>query len=264
MRILMAARFTVKEQPVGGVQSWIEAIKTQLEAMRHEVVTWGRDNPVQPSGRFDLGIFAHWCETGQHAALCDKTISVSHGIIEPERPGNAERVLFTSEGVRDHWNQSGDIIRQPIDTDFWSPAKTQRIYLTRFSYRAGLVFAIKLAGDMGLTYRHVKQATPRQARDILRQSACVLATGRAALEAMAVGVPVVICDDRSTYQQPLLDTDTLGSMGRNYSGRGGIAPTRENLKAAIESAIKSGSLRDHVLENHDAEQIALQLTDGLV
>jgi hypothetical protein len=87
----------------------------------------------------------------------------------------------------------------------------------------------------------------------------VLATGRAALEAMACDVPVVICDHRSAYQGPLMDLDIDGSMTRNYSGRGGETPTIENVRAAIEHAIDSGGKREHVLKHHDVRHVVDQL-----
>jgi len=257
MRILLAARYTSKQRPIGGVQSWIDTIAAVLRE-NHEVVTWGRGE-ANPHGRFDLGIIANWCDSGHLAALCDKTISVSHGIIEPEKPGPADVQLFTSEKGHEYWKGNGDIIRQPISTDFWSPVDCEKKYLTRFSYRAGLGFVPQIAQSMGLEYRHVRSETPEAARDILRQSAVALCTGRAALEAMAVGVPVVICDHRRGYMPPLMDIDTLGSAARNYSGRGGIEPTMLNVLKACRDAIKTGSLRAHVERHHDVRDITNQL-----
>lgn len=260
MRVLLAARFTIKQVQVGGVQSWIESVAAPMRNEGCEVVTWGRGEPAPPGG-FDVGILAHWCETGHLAEQCDRTISVSHGPIAPEKPGPADRVLFTSEGVRDHWNGDGDIIRQPIDLDFWSPAQSQRVYLARHSYRNGLAFVPQIASQLNLQFRHIHKATYRGVRETLRQSAVVLATGRAALEAMACDAPVVICDHRHQYQDALLDPDTLGAMQRNYSGRGGVTPTPENVRAAVCEAIKTGGMRTHVAKYHDATKIATQLLE---
>lgn len=250
MRILLAARYTIKQQPIGGVQSWIEAIKGALKG--HQVDTWGRGEPV-PTHRYDMGILANWCDTSHLAAWCDKYITVSHGIIKPERPG--PNPLFTSEEVRNHWYGKGDIIRQPIDLKFWSPADVDKVFLTQFSYRSRLPYIPEIAETLGLEYIHVADLSPIQVRAALRQSACVLATGRAAVEAMACGVPVVICDDRP-YQGALLDTDTTGAMKRNYSGRGGVLPDPVNVTEAILDAIERGSLRRHAERYHDAEKIA--------
>jgi hypothetical protein len=75
---------------------------------------------------------------------------------------------------------------------------------------------------------------------------------------MACGAPVVIVDDRP-YQGPLHDPATLGSRARNYSGRGGIKPTAENINHAIDAAVQAGSLRAHVEAHHDARKIVQEL-----
>lgn len=245
---------------MGGVQSWIESVAAPMRAWGHEVVTWGRGEPTPPGPQFDLGIFAHWAETSHLMPLCKRWVNISHGPIAPEKPGReADRVLFTSEGVRDHWGVEGDIIRQPIDLSFWSPVQARRIYLTRHSYRHGLGFVPGIASRLNLKFKHISKAAYRSVRETLRESAVVLATGRAALEAMACGCAVVICDHRHQYQDALLDPDTLGAMERNYSGRGGVTPTPENIETAIRHALKIGSLRSHVERHHDAKAIAKQL-----
>ena len=259
MRILLAARYTARQVQMGGVQSWIESVAAPMEADGHEVVKWGRGDRL-PEGRFDVGILAHWAETGHLSSLCHRTVNVSHGPIEPEKPGFAAgRVVFTSEGVRDYWGVHGDIIRQPIDLDFWSPAQARRILLTRHSYRGGLGFVPGLASKFNLQYRHVTKETYRGVLEALRQSAVVLATGRAALEAMACGCAVIIADHRHQYQGALFDPDTLGAMHRNYSGRGGITPTAQNIETAIREATQTGSLRAHVEQHHDAVKIAAEI-----
>ena len=258
MRILIASKYgphgAVK---IGGVQSWALTLGDALTHLGHEVTQWeyGESAPTKP---YDLGVLSHWRFTGAVAQFCKRVVNVSHGVIDDERPkyGN---VLFTSEEVRDHWGTRGGILRQPIDLDFWSPAKARQEYLIRYSYRGGLDWVPEVAQSLNLPYRHINGVTHRQARDWLRQAAVVLATGRAALEAMACGAPVVICDHRHPYQGPLLDTDTLGSMTRNYSGRGGHEPIPSILRASCEAAMARGSLRWHVEENHGADAVAAQL-----
>jgi hypothetical protein len=187
---------------------------------------------------------------------------VCHGIIPAEKPGRGDLVAFTSEEIRDHWNADGPIIRQPIDLGFWSPEQNPQIYLTRFSYRGGLPFFSALAASMGLAPQHLRNANPKRARSVIRQSTCVIATGRAALEAMACNIPVVICDHRSAYQGPLMDLDIQGAMTRNYSGRGGVVPIMENVKRAIDSVMTNGfPMRNHVLKYHDSKNIVDQLLE---
>ena len=264
MRILIAA----KHPPggalkIGGVQSWCKTIGDELKARGHDVRYWGPGQPI-PLGGSDLGIIANAGDTQRAFDWCRKSITVSHGIIPAEKPPAGRMVVFTSEEVRDHWKGAGDIIKQPLDLEFWQPEQAKKIYLTRFSYRNGLDFVPSVAQCMDLEYIHLKNSEPEQVRDVLRQSAVALCTGRAAVEAMAVGVPVVICDHRRGYMPPLMDIDTLGSAARNYSGRGGIEPNMLNVLKACRDAIKTGSLRQHVIDNHDAESIAQQLLENVV
>lgn len=260
MRILLAAKHApYGKHLIGGVQSWCRTVAKELIKRGQYVVTWGPEQVV-PLGGFDLGIIANVSDTARALDLCQKNIIVCHGIIPAEAPpGN--RAVFTSEEVRDHWGGDGPVIRQPIDLKFWSPVKYDKKYLTRFSYRSGLRFLPSLAASLGLQPNHLRNVHPEQARHIIRQSACVIATGRAALETMACGVPVVICDHRSAYQGPLLDLNTAGAMYRNYSGRGGITPTLANVKQAVGHAIAAEGMRAHVVKHHNVVNIVDQLLE---
>jgi len=240
-------------------------VADELADRGHTVETWGPEQPM-PIGTFDFGIIANVLDTGKVMSQCAKFISVSHGIIPAERPykGECSKVVYTSEEVRDHWGVEGTVIRQPINLDFWKPSRShKRKYLTRFSYRAGLPFVPKIAEAMKLRYIHVRSDKPGHVRETLRQSFCVLATGRAALESMACGVPTVICDHRSAYQAPLLDLHPGRSRVRNYSGRGGIIPTFNNVTGAINAAISRGDMRHHVEKHHDAKDITDQLLGAM-
>ena len=258
MRILLAAKHAPHgSRPIGGVQSWCRTVASELARRGHEVETWGPEQPA-PLGGFDLGLIANVGDTKRAKAYCRNTLTICHGIIPAENPLGG-RVAFTSEGVRDHWGGQGAVLRQPIDLAFWSPGPGTKEYLTRFSYRGGLRFISSLARELKFEYRHVRDLESRAVREILRQSACVLATGRAALEAMACGAPVVLCDHRSAYQGPLMDLDIEGAATRNYSGRGGITPTVHTVREAIKSSIKQGSRRQHVEANHNVVDIVDQI-----
>ncbi len=262
MKILLAAKHAPHgKHPIGGVQSWCRTVAQELIVRGHAVKTWGPEQAV-PLGGFDLGIIANVGDTSRAMDWCRKTIVVCHGIIPAEEPPSSG-VIFTSEEVRDHWYGDGPVIRQPIDLDFWSPdSRYLQIFLTRFSYREGLSFVRSLAEPWKLQYYHLRNADSKKACKVLRQSACVLATGRAALEAMACSVPVVLCDHRSAYQGPLMDLDTTGGMLRNYSGRGGVTPTLSSVKQAVGQAVEAGSMREHVVKYHNVKDIVDQLLEA--
>jgi hypothetical protein len=260
MRILLAAKHAPHgPRPIGGVQTWCRTVAAELKKRGHDVETWG---PGQSTilGGFDLGIMANVQDTHRAWAWCRRHITVCHGIIPAEKPGGG-RVVFTSEEVRDHWGEDGPIIRQPIDTEFWSAPWHLSIFLTRFSYRRGLAFVPKLADKLGLRYNHLHNSNEKEVRNQLCQSACVLATGRAALEAMSCNVPVVICDHRAAYQPALMDVHTAQQIHRNYSGRGGVVPVPGLLEGAVVQAMGKGGMRDHVLKHHDVKDVVDQLLE---
>jgi len=265
MRILLAAKHAPHgSRPIGGVQSWCRTVANELARRGHEVETWGPEQPL-PVDTFDLGVVANIMDTIPILGQCKSRVIVCHGIIPAENPASRiaakAPVAYTSEEVRDHWGGQGAVLRQPIDLTFWSPGPGPglRKYLTRFSYRGGLPFVPSIAQGLKLEYKHVRNLPPRAVRDILRRSACVLATGRAALEAMACGAPVVLCDHRSAYQAPLMDLDFTTAATRNYSGRGGITPTLHSVREAVTSSIEHGSQRQHVEANHNVVDIADQI-----
>lgn len=261
MKILLASKYGPHgKRPIGGVQTWVATVAKELLTMGHEVGLY-EGGESEPNMRYDLGIFANFGHTGHMIKRCNQVIQVSHGIIEPERP-TYPKVVFTSEGVRDFWNCEGPILPQPIDLGFWHPAKIgkDKPYLTRFSYRNGLGFIPEIASDLGLQYIHMKDCKDKEnIKDVLQKSACVIATGRAALEAIACSAPVIICDHRGSYQGPLLDRDLMHAMQNNYSGRGGITPTLHNVKHAVKQAIAFGNMRLHVEQYHDSKRVVEKL-----
>lgn len=249
MRVLIAAKHPPNgAMPIGGVQTWSKTVGTELSLRGHTVEYWGPEL-ARPEGRFDAGIFANWKHTAAAAEQCSRLLRVSHGIIPDESVGD----VATSEEVADRWKITGGIIRQPIDLEFWTPSDCPKTLFTRFSYRGGLTW-IREAIPRGLEYVHLKSAKPAECREVLQRSAIVVATGRAALEAMTCGACVVIADARE-YQAALVDFNAAGSMSRNYSGRGGVRATPESLEIAVERALDVGPLLNHVWEHHDAKRI---------
>lgn len=261
MRILLAAKHAPEgPRPIGGVQSWCRTVAAELCQRGHEVQMWGAEQSL-PAGRFDLGIIANIADTRDAAGLCDQVVNVSHGIIKAEGPDRQFRCAFTSEGVRDYWQGAGAVIRQPIDTEFWFDSGRARSGLLRYSYRGGMPWLAGVAAEMGMTYTHISGVTAEEAREAMQGAACVLATGRAALEAAACGAPVVICDHRSTYQGPLIAVFGLTQARQNYSGREGFEPFPASAKGHIEFAMQEAGWRDYVRQHHDVRMIVNQLLE---
>lgn len=244
---------------MGGVQSWVWTVGTELKRRGCLVEEWDRSLPA-PSGGFDLGVFANLRHTGEMARKCHRLICVSHGIIPDEEPGQARCRLFVSEGVMAHWGMTGGILRQPIDLGFWKDMCLPREGAIRFSYRKSETLCALAAAGLGMDYRHVFSADPATARRELCRAELVFASGRAALEAMACGAPTVIYDHRSAYQGPLMDTDLYRQMANSYSGRGGICPTINDL---IDAASAAKPAREWAQEHHDARRVVDQLLEAV-
>lgn len=259
VRILLAGKYVpTGPNPIGGLQSWIKTVRAELERLGHEAVEW--QPGMKLSGLFDLGIVANLSVTRPVLNFCRRTVCVSHGIIDAEKPeAGCDRYVFVSEGVRDHWGLDGDIVRQPIDLDFWRPGDEWRGWVTRYSYRTAPILGQETADALGLPYRHVKNVTHEQARQLLRSSALVFATGRAALEAMACGAPTVIYDHRSTYQGPLLCEGLERQKKNSYSGRGGAEPDLAAVVRVARARMNGGSSRLWVKACHDARKIVQKL-----
>lgn len=270
MRVIIAAKFSPDgARPMGGVQSWVSTVRRALEKLGHEVTVWEPECGLPQQSRvFDLGILANARHTKALEIFCERTLWVSHGIIDEERPPEGRACVFVSDGVRKHWRRLGRVLPQPIDTEFWSPRPIERDLIVRFSYRQSQTVceaASKLMArhhGVPLEYRHVHDASPLEARELLTRAALVFASGRAALEAMACGAAVVVYDHRSAYQPPLLGMGATRQMAQSYSGRGGVRnPTPQRVAAEAMNALELGGayFRQHVLTFHRASLVVAEL-----
>lgn len=256
MKVLFAGLHAPdRPKSIGGTQSWIWTMARQFD----DVAFWTPGRPL-PTRSFDLGIFAHIGRTRPALDRCRRSVLISHGIIEAERPEpGADVTAFVSEEVRLHWGGTDEpIIRQPIDLGFWKPGTKHHNRLVRFAYRRGETKSEQAAKRLGLDYLRVANSTPAEARQIIQGSAVVHASGRAALEAMACDVPTVIYDHRQAYQRELFEPLNEARTS-NYSGRGGWTPTVDEITDETHSALKQSGWRDYVAEHHDAKTIAREL-----
>lgn len=261
MRILLAGKFVpTGSRPIGGLQSWIKTADSELTRRGHQVRQWRPG--MELNGTFDLGIIANLKYTRPVLNFCRRSILVSHGIIPAEKPeAGCDVTAFVSEGVRDHWQMDGPVIRQPIDLDFWEPSDGPRTHLIRYSYRTAPIHGERVAEALGLEWCHVYGMTHENARICLQGAACVLATGRGALEAMACGCPTIVYDHRKAYQGPLMNLDMNANIQNSYSGRGGREPTEAEVIEACQREIERGSPRPWVEDHHDARRVVDRLID---
>jgi hypothetical protein len=252
LKILITGKFSpYGDRPIGGLQSWIRTVNDELTNRGFRVDI--KEPYELDETKYDIGIFSNIDLTRKAVEHCKDSVLVSHGIIQAEKPDDScKRLLFVSEGVQDHWKMNGEVIRQPIDLNYWKPQDNEPKYITRFSYRTGNTHCQWVAEQMGKPFIHVKNKTQQEARRLIRKSALVFATGRAALEAMACGVPVVIYDHRDAYQPPLIGKSLSSQIKHSYSGRGGITPSREQV---LDMAEKAVSNRKWVEAHHNVKEV---------
>lgn len=245
----------------GGVASWIKTICKEFTARGHECVTMGPGYPA-PEGRFDVGVLSNLKYTRRAARWCDSVLAVSHGIVDDEGPNERYRTVYTSEEVRDRWGGDGDVVRQPIDLDFWREGGRERTDFVFYSYRAPETFELEhVARRLGLNFVWLRAASADEARSALQSAALVAASGRAALEAMACGAPTMICDWRDYNGGPLVCMDMDKAMRANYSGRGGVDPSTANMERIAQETMAFQKPRERVETHHDSRIIASKLLD---
>lgn len=260
----MAAKFVYKggREHRGGVQSWIRTVADKLEKNYGcEVIQW-EPGMKPPEGTFDWGIFAHWRLTQHLGKLCGKVTNVCHGIISTEEPVGS-RAVFVSRGVAAHWGfPESRVLHQPIDLSFWHPQQIpDPKKLVRYSYRYQPTHSQVVAESLGLKFEKIGDVTHEVARREIQSAAVVFASGRAALEAMACGVPTVVYDNRE-YQGPMMCKSLVVNMMNSYSGRGGLKnPTSNDVKiAAIQAMSEHGDFfREWICQAHNADDIVEEL-----
>ena len=261
MRILLAAKYPpAGGAAFGGVASWSRTIADVFTLRGHECVLWGPKTPL-PERRFDVGVISNPYAVRRVLKKCDRVLCVSHGVIPEERPPASYKTVFTSEEVKNHWDGTGPIVRQPIDLRFWNPRfRKPEPVLLFYSYRSPDDCGLRNVADaLRLRFVHLRKASHRQARDMMLRSAVVCASGRAALEAMACGAVTVICDHRPYNEGPLICGDMDVARAHNYSGRGGEPMNATMALCVIWKAMQNQLPRAYVTQHHDADKIADKL-----
>jgi len=260
MRVLLTSH--CDSGTIGGTQSWNRTVAGELVRRGHDVTMRGRRASMWP--HVDLAIVSQNTTFEKARAVAERTIYVSHGPSELEHApaGADEYVAVSDEIVRLRKQGPWNLIRQPIDTEFWKPGPGQNIDVLRFSYYGGMAWLPDLCAQMGLTFHHLREEPSSEAcRNWCRGANVIIASGRSALEGMSCGRPVIIADQRPyNGKEPLGESDHEHAMLTNYSGRGGHPITPNAMEVAIRYQLGAvPTLRGHVLKYHDVRNIVDQL-----
>ena len=264
MRILFAASHPpVGGVAFGGVASWAFTLSKELSLRGHECVLWG-PSQRKPEKRFDVGVISNVQKTSRALDWCEWAVTVSHGIVDEEKPDSNYMALSTSDEVRERWKIRGPVLAQPIDLRFWRPKEGKKRKLVFYSYRAQGVFDLdKVAGALGLEFLWLKNVDAKAARFHLQNAALVAASGRAALEAMACDAPTMICDWRPYNGAPLICQNLDIARRHNYSGRGGVDPAKIDIAQFGRETMAFQQPRKYIETHHDSVNIATDLMEVL-
>ena len=234
---------------------------------------WSMQDGLFP--KFDLGIISPACCYLPTYETCKKTLQVTHGIVEAERPvRGADYHVFISEETRDFWNIDGAVIRNPIDTNRYAPAGPPREDLrvvAHFSNYDDILNLQMACEDMGVRLDRIKHKGFDEVIAMLSDADMIFSVGRSAYEAMSIGREVVFCDNRTYYLSP------AGSLGdglasecyyearaNNCSGRwGGHQWSVNNFVEILDAYDRNSAFANRriIIENHDHHEIAAELLE---
>lgn len=188
-----------------------------------------------PTGKYALGLVNHNTCVSPALDACDCVVMTCHGVypvLEQPVPG-PDAFVSVCEAVRDHlrcFGYEATVIRNGIEMEEYSgdtriaPSLTRVLSLCQgeeASYQVACACA-----RQGLEYRREGLDRNRlsSVRAAMEWADCVVGLGRTALEAMAMGRAVLVCDSRS-YMSPMMDgmvvPENLGTIRYfNFNGRG--------------------------------------------
>lgn len=207
---------------------------------------------IEKGERFELGIISQiqTADVLRHN-LCDRTIYVSHGLGNSDKPlWDCDRVVAISPEVADKWGiDYKDVIFNPINTQrYWAPLNV--LYISNHGGLGSMLD--KVCKELGYVYRRISMAW--DVEEHIKWADVVVSVGRGGLEAMSCGKRVVFADYRKYNGRP------LGECGYNpecnFSGRGDkIEVTEEWLKMSLQGP------RDLILRCHRVEDICRKLLE---
>lgn len=214
---------------LGGVQTWTRTVSDAIRKLGYECKTYDINAPNIPGA--DIYIIAHNTILKKHIKQGVPATLIVHGVIPKlERPVyGASRYFAVSEETQQFTDKLGfnctRIVRNPIDTDRFGfvgcRKRPEKVVIN--NYRRTLPFIDDLKKRFDVYELNASNQTD-DVKSIIKDADIVIATGRAAYEAMAMGKNVIISGEGNyrggEYLDGLVDNDSYLKFRRfNCSGR---------------------------------------------
>ncbi len=223
--------------------------------------------PADPTYRYDLALINHWTTTQALRRFhIDHRIVTSHGIFPHEEIPvlGADHYVAVSEAVSDHFPWPSTVIRNPIDTDHFSPTQPKSHSLRRVAFvsnRQGgaLPILTEACESLNVELRVVgKDSAVDDPKDVYNWADVVVGIARVAMEALACGRNV-LCFDYMGYHG-WVTPESMNDM--RYSNFGGHAkgtwPSAESVASALASYDADLDLRQEIVNVNHPEMVARQ------
>lgn len=288
---------TIKQlNHLGGSQTWLYTMYETLTEMGHEVDVYSHEpNTLWPKmkiwnrhKKYDVAICSHAVSMKPHVLKnCNLIIHTRHGVIPVAEnpPPHADIYVSVSEEtgeatLKDYGlaiNKESAIIRNPIDTDLFSPEPTRlpnpqigKVLVVSNNPSQGIPDLFKKVlphakvSGIGKNYEVVIR-TQEGMRSQYLWADLVVTLGRGCYEALACGVPVLPIDVRGGDK--IVTPENIDFLRRNNcSGRAlGIEYDEESLAAELENydpfEDATTALRKVIVEEQDRFVVAKQYLD---
>lgn len=259
----------------GGSETWVKTMFDELSKAHTVHIYTPRPNtiflempPWDPTETYDLGILNHsMCLSFLKDKNVKKIIFTSHGVIPgAEKPvAGADVYVAVSEEVQAVLRAKGfesSVIRNPINTERFTPRKSAREKLQRIAYvsnnprsKIGLIKRATAPWRLEVVGR---EGQLRDVKPLLERSDLIIGLGRSAYEAMSMERNVIVFDYKGA-DGFVTTSSSFTYRGCNFSGRTNRFDwTEEQLQEAIRLYDPSvgPSLRDYIVRHNDVKKIA--------
>jgi hypothetical protein len=300
MNILMT---NIDLMEIGGTQTWTKTVAEALKDMGHTITFMsGRIGKyynrelahIGPAIKgaldvhsFDFAIVNHPIAFGHLFQTDLFCMSVTHGPSHRlETPaGGADKYFCVSEEIKDTYRELFDmeVLRQPVDMNRFQPKWAEWSTLIpetiKTDYERPRVFincknkmamemAMQACAVLGFQYdaMHYKESPIFDPVEKMQRCNIAITSGRGAVEAMAMGMGVIIFDVRKDRRGYIMGVNADGWVtpdnvediaSVNYSGRfTGRDWTVGDLQDALKNWQHIGMMLRWVKDNHNAHDIA--------